>query len=601
MFEHCRQAVRSNQKGQAAVFVLALLGVVLLCTVFLYKSGRITSEKMQLQNAADAAAYSAIVLEARSLNFAAYTNRAMVGNEVGVGQMVGLLSWADQLSQAQEYANIYVPVIESIGAALAIALIPTIGGPLIVEAATSVIVATLETIAGVLTTVGEAMGAFLGKVTGPVITGLSLVNKVYSTSQVVYHGATYGAVVKSLYQNLEDNTEGTQFNRNDILGGNLGGARPSDLGIIALVGHVPSFWKGYTQTYSSPTSAAKNKKQKEKDQVQKDGMGRFAATVRDARDPFSSGDRDKSTNRNWNLGLGLELSVTVPIINVEIGGEYFLGGESYGASELRETDGYVWSAIDTTVLGSKLKIFGKWFPFPAVFPFGSGAYQAPPSGKSALSSGDVLPSVPEKLTYGHRSQEAYGGAGDSSHLVAWPKAITQMKKNVVSGNPYSGLKPYRDMASMELPKPGGGLIPFEAPFFMVGVTRTFKDIDSKGPQFAAGLDLTQYPGDTKVDCIAAIARAELYFMRPEHPGYFARKDGRRENPNVFSPFWQARLVDSSDRQRFMALALQQNVLWLAEDEKKLIGGGVLDDVLKLMNQVLEGLADVVDRVLRMFL
>jgi hypothetical protein len=386
MLRQPHKSVRKRQAGQAAVFVLALLGVVLVCAVFLYKSGRITSEKMQLQNAADAAAYSAMTLEARSLNFAAYTNRAMVGNEVGVGQMVGLMSWTDQLTQAEEYANIYVPIIEALGDALAAALVETIGGAIIVETATQIIVTTIETIAGVLTAVGDAME--------PVIKGLSLVNKVYSTSQMVYHAATYGEVVKSLYQNLEDNTEGTSFNRSDILKRDQGGARLSDLGIIALVGHVPSFWSGYTQTYSSPTSAAKRKqqdedkkrkeeekkrkkeeerkkkgkektdkekekekkkeekkkkkdekkqkKQKEKDDAKKTGMGRMAATVREARDPFTSGDKNENTNRDWALELDLKMYKTInfKLFKIRLGAEYVLGAESYGASELRYTDGF---------------------------------------------------------------------------------------------------------------------------------------------------------------------------------------------------------------------------------------------------------------------
>ena len=92
-----------NQSGQASVFVIALIGIVLVSTIFLYQSGRLTSEKMQLQNAADAAAFGASTLEARSLNFAAYTNRAMVANEVAVGQMVGMLSFVDELKTTGEY------------------------------------------------------------------------------------------------------------------------------------------------------------------------------------------------------------------------------------------------------------------------------------------------------------------------------------------------------------------------------------------------------------------------------------------------------------------------------------------------------------------
>src|SRR5690606_2686661 len=50
-------------------------------------------EKIKLQNTADAAAYSAAVAEARDYNFSAYTNRAMVANQVAVAQFVGMTSW----------------------------------------------------------------------------------------------------------------------------------------------------------------------------------------------------------------------------------------------------------------------------------------------------------------------------------------------------------------------------------------------------------------------------------------------------------------------------------------------------------------------------
>ena len=56
-----------------------------------------TTAKIKLQNTADAAAYSAAVLQARDYNFAAYTNRAMVANQVTVAQAVSLRSWIDDL------------------------------------------------------------------------------------------------------------------------------------------------------------------------------------------------------------------------------------------------------------------------------------------------------------------------------------------------------------------------------------------------------------------------------------------------------------------------------------------------------------------------
>ena len=60
--------------------------------------GEQSIEKIKLQNTADAAAYSAAVAEARDYNFSAYTNRAMVANQVAVAQFVGMTSWFRNMS-----------------------------------------------------------------------------------------------------------------------------------------------------------------------------------------------------------------------------------------------------------------------------------------------------------------------------------------------------------------------------------------------------------------------------------------------------------------------------------------------------------------------
>ena len=84
---------RFRQSGQAivAALVLMLLGIAGL--VLMYNSGQITSEKVRVVNAADAAAYSGGVWTARQLNFMAYTNRAMIANHVSVGHYVSYVSW----------------------------------------------------------------------------------------------------------------------------------------------------------------------------------------------------------------------------------------------------------------------------------------------------------------------------------------------------------------------------------------------------------------------------------------------------------------------------------------------------------------------------
>lgn len=73
-------------------FVLTVLAC-LLVTIAMFNVGQTVSEKMRVTNTADAAAYSGALWEARMLNFQAYTNRAMVANEVAIGQGVSLVSW----------------------------------------------------------------------------------------------------------------------------------------------------------------------------------------------------------------------------------------------------------------------------------------------------------------------------------------------------------------------------------------------------------------------------------------------------------------------------------------------------------------------------
>lgn len=76
------------------VFGLLFLAVVLMAMLALFNQGQLVSHRVQLENTADATVYSQAKLAARNQNFIAYTNRAMVANEVSIGQMVALLSWA---------------------------------------------------------------------------------------------------------------------------------------------------------------------------------------------------------------------------------------------------------------------------------------------------------------------------------------------------------------------------------------------------------------------------------------------------------------------------------------------------------------------------
>jgi hypothetical protein len=273
----------------------------------------------------------------------------------------------------------------------------------------------------------------------------------------------------------------------------------------------------------------------------------------------------------------------------------FFGVDSRGGTEIRYKEGsYTWSALDTVLAGGELdfssiviKIAGYDINIPAGsidlgLPLGSGAYQANGSEESSLGVTDMLPPLPELPAYD--KVKSYGGAGDGvARLLAFTLAAANLEGNQVKEKPYGGLRPYRDMKEVKVghEKPESVppediasqlKMPFLEPYFLVGVTRAMPDITSKGPQFSGPLDMIHDDEHPVMDRVAAIARSELYFKRPTDLFYFLRKDKMTEKPNVFSPFWQARLAETSDVDRFLSLALQQHTIWLSGRSQQDIPG-----------------------------
>lgn len=95
MSSRCIHAVADvvSQRGQALVLGLGFLVVGLSILFFTFNTGQVVTEKIRVTNAADAAAYSAGLVEARALNYDAYVNRAMVANEIAIAQLVSVHSW----------------------------------------------------------------------------------------------------------------------------------------------------------------------------------------------------------------------------------------------------------------------------------------------------------------------------------------------------------------------------------------------------------------------------------------------------------------------------------------------------------------------------
>ncbi|HEY5635032.1 MAG TPA: pilus assembly protein TadG-related protein [Burkholderiaceae bacterium] len=87
-------ANRKRAAGQALVLCVLVLLAGAMALYFLFSTAQVSSTRHRLNNAADAAAWSAALWRARVLNYHAYANRAIVAQEVAIAQAVTLAAWA---------------------------------------------------------------------------------------------------------------------------------------------------------------------------------------------------------------------------------------------------------------------------------------------------------------------------------------------------------------------------------------------------------------------------------------------------------------------------------------------------------------------------
>lgn len=157
----------ADHKGQTTVLFLALIGACVATFLIVFNVGQLTSEKEKLANTADAAAYSAAMTEARSLNFEAYLNRGAVANEVFIAQVVSFDSWINYLdSFAQNVSTVtsWIPYVNSITAEIA--------------NVASTVTSAVNSASGVAVGVADTLGY-----------------KVLPTLVEIAHGATYLAMM----------------------------------------------------------------------------------------------------------------------------------------------------------------------------------------------------------------------------------------------------------------------------------------------------------------------------------------------------------------------------------------------------------------------
>lgn len=110
-------AAGRQQRGQALVLLLGLLGALSAAFYFVIAAGEVAGDKLRLLNAADAAVLSAATWEARTLNLEATLNRAVVANEAAIAQSVSLRSWSSYMDRLLPNMNQILRYVPYLGAA----------------------------------------------------------------------------------------------------------------------------------------------------------------------------------------------------------------------------------------------------------------------------------------------------------------------------------------------------------------------------------------------------------------------------------------------------------------------------------------------------
>lgn len=611
-----KTALFSKQRGQAAVFVILFSAILLVSVFAMFKTGKLTTNKMQLQNAADAAAFSMSTVEARDLNFASYMNRAIVANEVAIGQFVGLASWAFHFKSFADYLDTYDKFMLS---------------PVTLGVSTPIVTA----ITTPWRTAGQAAIKVISKLANVATLVFHNINKIYGFAGFGYHTVSIVQAVGVL---------------NDVITQNgPPGTKISDFGIISLISHVATygvlpnlpgdqFATGYMSTQNIDV-----------DDFGDNGYARLAAIIRDSGDPFTRGTGEKTCligdcssfvqGKGWELrppGLPIDktgddgysftiIDVAIAKVGVDIEFYFDIALKRKGGSELRfvlPSKGKVkagqlanWSSADTT--GLFLEIFLKFsvwgqlcdpvfgtgctskgeiiggeldfgnstvslkgsfaginftiipeMPFPTSAPFGSGFAEA---GKN----------TPNNLKLKNMSLESLGGVIETDHygeaannMLAWLSpgpAVPPVGVMFAADTPYETTlgsrvnKSYAGLPNYVDTTGNGPFLGIGAPNLLIGLVQDETDYDTfykndgsigTSDEPEGRLKLNEALADNE---LAVISKSELYFSRPTDSlaSHFHRGDGKTEVGSAFNPYWQARLVDTTYPDRTLALAIQQ--------------------------------------------
>jgi hypothetical protein len=491
---------RGKVAGQALILVVVSLLVLCLGLVVLFDTGQVVAKKVQLVNTADAAAYSAAVQEARALNLIAYMNRASVANEVAMAQMVSWYSWTNFAISATDHMKDALQVIAIVTAFFGVG-----------EAIEAAVEALQEAKTGLEE--GRDAERLLFNAAAAAVADL---NGVYSNmSLLVADGGAADAA------NVARNVVTLNDPQASIPAMGLGILAQNTLAANAYVTR-------YTITNASSGNA---------------GADRLKNVVMEARDPFSR-QRDGSFLLGWI--------------------------KKYGGTDLANY--HSWVGLDTLDIQFTCPVFicglTGFPPHQVDFdtPIGWGGAAAVDSVSTSFAalarqdrgwSGPYQGNDPQYAT--KQAYAAYSNAlanGAASGLVLsqpaedgtpWITPVIEQPGATV------GLPNYNDIVANKATVPydngsspsADGVVAVDVgPMFTVLVAQAMNTVQtSSNVQGIGGPPDFQTTDNAVSNGMTAMASAQTYFSRPR--SLFPRlTDPGREMGSLFSPYWQARLIDT---------------------------------------------------------
>ncbi len=509
--------VSFRQRGQALVFITVTSVIVLLALLVTYNVGQLSYHKIKLQNTADAAAYSAAVAHARTLNFHAYMNRGVIANQVAVAQMVSLTGWA------RNFENTYNGEFATISTTLA--NLSSLG-------------AMWTTPFNVLKSVSKGAKNIIEPVAGVAVKAMDGLIIALGAASKAYNIAMAASIPIDLIPSVIEENEPD--------------ASLSTLGMVAVGASAVQFLS-FTKTFT-PSE-------------QKDGADRMAKVTQASTDIFY---KNRSLPPIWPIPILIDPTRLVtygvgPLLMMQ----FHSGGGTLKSSAGNSTNHLKgWSSLDATglfvIMCVTIPVFG--IPVPIPFPL-----PPLPAGRGAAVAGASNWAASTGLqpinNFEHRNAENtavdslaavhYGAAhfNPMTAIPAWVKVAEGPGTNLDSN---AGLRGYLDLAknaenttskqALADSNAANNNQNTRAPAWVLEIEReanTLKTSTTGGTLTIGGgtdgqLNLTQKMDDSKM---RAISKAEAYFSRPKT--LFPRYDNKTEWASLYSPYWQARLLPNS--------------------------------------------------------